>query len=181
MRLPRARLKTRQMMAVLLILAADLAWLRWFLIQGRRSIFGLQPTALDLGIVPAVSVLAFAAYLMAARGRRSGPFLTGFVTSGAVALLAYLGTCLLVPDTLDQALQSIEPALNGWAGAGPVRRMLEPVAGLIFPGNSGRFDLWQIAWVAAILSLPQGVVAMVGGGLASRLKAEPVSKGAAGL
>jgi hypothetical protein len=49
------------------------------------------------------------------------------------------------------------------------------------PKNGEQPNLWEIAWVAAILSLPQGVVAMVGGGLASRLKAAPVSKGATGL
>lgn len=109
------RLSITSLMIVLLILAADLAWLRWFLIQGRRSLFGLHPMGLDLGIIPMARALAMGGFLIASRRRRSRPFLVGFTTSGSVALMAYFACCLLAPQVLDRALRSLRPALNGWS------------------------------------------------------------------
>ncbi len=156
-------------MVVPLIVAADLAWLRWFLIGGRRSLFGLQPMALDLGIVPTLSVLAMVGHLIASRRGRGRPFLVGAAISGSVALIAYAARCLTMPETIDHSLRSISPAFSGWSGAGPFRRFLAPLGDAIFL-NAGPFDLWEITWVAALLCLPQALIALAGGLLASWLR-----------
>lgn len=167
MRLP--RLSINSLMVGLLILAADLAWLRWFLIQGRRSLFGFYPMALDLGFIPSASVLAMSGYLVASRRKRSGQFLVGFTTGLSLGLIAYLACCLAVPDAIDRTLKSIEPAVNGWSGAGFFRLILKPMEGVIFTKNAAVFDLWEIAWIAALLSLPQAMAAL-GGGILVRVQ-----------
>src|SRR5262249_37087572 len=98
MRLPRFTITF--LMVVLLVLAVDLAWIRWFLVQGHRSLFGLQPMALDFGIIPMASVLALGlAHLVSAR-RRSRPFVIGFTAFGSLALFAYSLGCLMIPEAL---------------------------------------------------------------------------------
>jgi hypothetical protein len=157
-------------MVVLLILAADLAWLRWFLIQGRSSLFGFYPMALDLGIIPMLSALAMGGYRLAIRRERSRPFLVGFTVFGSLALIAYSACCLMIPEAIDRILRGIEPVLNGWPSARLVRRILEPFGDVLFRGHDlGAFDLYQIAWVTVLLSFPQVAVALVGGLSTSRI------------
>ncbi len=166
MRMP--RLSITDLIVGLLILAADLGWFRWFVIDGRRSLFGLYPMALDLGIIPIASILAMSAYLIASRRKRSSPFLVGFTIVLSMSLLSYSVCCLVVPARIDTALQGIERVLNGWSITSFCRQILEPIGVVIF-NNRAHFDLFEISSLAVILSLPQVILALLGGLLATKL------------
>jgi hypothetical protein len=162
------RLSITDLIAGLLIGAADLGWFRWFVIDGRRSLFGLYPMALDLGIIPIASILAMSAYLIASHRKRSSPFLVGFTIFLSMSLLSYSACCLIVPSRIDTALQGMESFLNGLSITSSCRRILEPVGAFIF-SNRAHFDLFEISSFTVILSLPQVILALSGGLLARKL------------
>ncbi len=173
MRVP--RLSVTSLMVLAMILAVELAWLRWLLIE-RRSLFGIHPCGLDLGLIPMSGVLAMYGYDFAFRRKRSSPFRIGFLIYGSLSLIAYSTLCLSVPEVIDWTLRRIEPFISQGQVEELCRRISEPIGDFIFHGpNLSRVDLWQTAWVSVLLTLPQAMAAVVGGMITSKIRRPSVA------
>lgn len=109
---------------------------------------------LEIGLLPSVTALTIALFWMSRRrGKKSRPFVWGFVASLALAICVYVTLCLTTPDLLRRPIlyyiNEIEPGLYE-SDLVPIYQLSLEIHGLI-------------------LGLPQLLFALAGGAVAEAM------------
>jgi hypothetical protein len=150
MKLPQASMTTT--LFVTLVFAIDFGITRDLLSHDRGDL-----SDYGLGFLPMATALVFGLYRLVRLQGEAGAFTVGFVAVGLAASGGFLAAIRLVP------------ALNGTMG-----RLCQAMDDRIlaaFPGSWGFIDLGfdEMLVLAAILSIPPGLLALAGGWLARRI------------
>lgn len=140
------RLRIAWLMAAIALVALDLGAIR-----GLFEFRDMFSELVGVGVLPMANLLALGAVLGAGR-RKWPPFLAGFEVFGAVAMLACLMWAWLSPDSLARC----------------INELTVPIADTLSETWGEPATLYACyAMAIVLLTLPQVIFAIVGGGLAS--------------
>ena len=152
MTMPRVSLRT--MIALVSIIAADCAVLRYVVSPGVPS----QVWMGVMAVLPMTNLLAIALYLLSHhRGRR--PFLIGFLASGLLAVLILVTCFLLTPRPW---LRAFETTIDAYLKTSPTYGELQRQVGTFVYAKGSIIAIVQ-ATMTVLFTPPQLLLALIGG------------------
>jgi hypothetical protein len=122
-------------------------------------------TVIAVGSLPTANLLALNLILIVAVQGRWRAFQIGFTAAGSIALLGFLGWAIMTPNVENIFLDTSEPLFE-WIGQGHDREPRPCLHILIDTGI-----------LFALPLVPQGLIALMGGGLFAQFRHRPDPKG----